>query len=93
MALAVYDIQALYYSKFYLPIYVLIGGAIYLAMLRVTNAIKPEDVRLMKEYLGPRFAVLVRRLGHRFVGSQLQPNLEQVRQFEVHISLKAICRG
>jgi len=63
MALAVYDIQALYYSKFYLPIYVLIGGAIYLAMLRVTNAIKPEDVRLMKEYLGPRFSWISRPLG------------------------------
>jgi len=60
MALAVYDIQALYYSKLYLPIYVLIGGAIYLFMLRLTNAIKPEDVRLMKEYLGPRLSPLIK---------------------------------
>jgi len=60
MALAVYDVQALYQNKFYLPIYAIIGGAIYLAMLRLTNAIRPEDVRLMKEYLGPRFSPLVK---------------------------------
>mgnify|MGYP007084711070 FL=1 len=50
----------MYYSKLYLPIYVLIGGAIYLFMLRLTNAIKPEDVRLMKEYLGPRLSPLIK---------------------------------
>jgi len=69
MALAVYDIQALYYSKFYLPIYILIGGVIYLAMLRVTNAIRPEDVRLTKEYLGPRFSPLVKRFEKLIVSS------------------------
>jgi hypothetical protein len=48
----------------------MIGGAIYLAMLRLTNAIKPEDVRLMKEYLGPRFSVLVRPIETLLVGPQ-----------------------
>jgi len=70
MALAVYDIQALHYNKLYLPIYVLVGGGIYLTMLRLTNAIKPSDLRLMEEYLGARFSVLVRRFGRLFVGSQ-----------------------
>jgi len=60
----------LYYSKFYLPIYVLIGGVIYLAMLRLTNAIKPEDVWLMKEYLGPRFSPLVELFERLLVVSQ-----------------------
>jgi len=60
----------LYYSKFYLPIYVLIGGVIYLAMLRLTNAIKPEDVRLMKEYLGRRFSPLVELFERLLVVSQ-----------------------
>ena len=60
MALAVYDIQALHYSKFYLPFYVLIGGVIYLIMLRLTNAIKPADMQLMEEYLGPRLSPLIK---------------------------------
>jgi len=59
MALAVNGIQAMYYNKFYLPIHVLISGVIHIAMLRLTNAIKPEDVLLMKEHLGPRFSGLV----------------------------------
>jgi O-antigen/teichoic acid export membrane protein len=60
MALAVYDIQAIYYNKFYLPIYVLVGGVIYVVMLRVTNAIKPMDMQPMKEYLGPRLSLLIK---------------------------------
>jgi uncharacterized membrane protein YvlD (DUF360 family) len=51
MAIAVAAIQTYHYSKFYLPVYVLTGGAIYLTMLRVTNAIKPADVQLLEEYL------------------------------------------
>jgi hypothetical protein len=45
MTIAVAAIQTYHYSKFYLPVYVLTGGAIYLTMLRVTNAIKPADVQ------------------------------------------------
>ena len=62
MAIGVAASQTYHYSKFYLPIYVLIGGAIYLIMLRLTNAIKPEDVHLMEEYLGPRLGPLFKPL-------------------------------
>jgi len=69
MAMAVAGIQTHHYNKFYLPIYVIIGGAIYLAMLRLTNAIRPEDVRLMKEYLGSRFSSVIPPLEKLLVGS------------------------
>ena len=62
MAIGVAASQTYHYSKFYLPIYALIGGAIYLVMLRLTNAIKPEDVHLMEEYLGPRLGPLFKPL-------------------------------
>ena len=67
--MAVYDIQALHYSKLYLPIYVLIGGAIYLVMLRLTKAIKPAGIQLMEEYLGPRFFALVEPFKRLLVSS------------------------
>ena len=70
MALAVYDIQALYYSKFYLPFYVIIGGVIYLVMLRLTDAIKPADAQLLEEYLGQRLAPLIRPFERLLVGSR-----------------------
>ena len=70
MALAVYDIQALYYSKFYLPIYVLVGGVIYVVMLRVINVIKPMDMQPMKEYLGPRLSLLIKPFEKLLVGAR-----------------------
>jgi len=66
MAIGVAASQTYHYNKFYLPIYALIGGAICLFMLRSTNAIKSEDVRLMKEYLGPRFSRILQPLGRLF---------------------------
>jgi len=48
---------------------VLIGGAIYLVMLRLTNAIKPAGIQLMEEYLGPRFFALVEPFKRLLVSS------------------------
>jgi hypothetical protein len=54
---------------FYLPFYVMIGGVIYLAMLRVTNAIKSTDVRLMEEYMGPHLGPLIKPFEKLLVSS------------------------
>jgi len=55
MALIVILAQNLQYSKYLLPVYVLVGAATYLTMLRILYAIKPADIELIKQYLGPRF--------------------------------------
>jgi len=60
MAMGVAASQTYHYSKFYLPFYVLIGGVSYLVMLRLANAIKPADMQLMEEYLGPRLSPLIK---------------------------------
>ena len=60
MAIGVAASQTYHYNKFYLPIYALIGVVNYLVILRAINAFKPVDMQLMKEYLGPRFGLLIR---------------------------------
>jgi hypothetical protein len=41
-----------------LPAYILLGGAVYLAMLRLLRAIKTEDVNFAGRFLGRRLAFL-----------------------------------
>jgi hypothetical protein len=40
-----------------LPVYVAVDAATYLLMLWILKAIAPEDVDLMRQYLGPRLGV------------------------------------
>lgn len=68
MATAVAAIQMHYYSKYYLPVYVLIGGAIYLAILRILHGVKQADARLLTEYIGPRFEFISKPI-EKLIGS------------------------
>ena len=68
MAITIIAIQTYHYNKYHLPAYVLIGGAIYLAVLRLLHAIKPMDTQLLLEYLGPRFR-FISRLLQRFTAN------------------------
>jgi len=67
MALAVVSIQYLHYSKYLLPLYAFVGGSIYLATLRILHAIKPSDMQLIRQYLGPRFQFAIRPLERHLV--------------------------
>ncbi len=49
-------VQLLYYSKFMLPIYVLIGGIVYLVMLRLLKTINKADIDLLQRVLGKRLS-------------------------------------
>jgi hypothetical protein len=62
MGITITAIQTHYYSKYLLPAYVFTGGAIYLAVLRLANTIKRNDIELTKEYLGPRLSFLSKLL-------------------------------
>ena len=59
MAVVVLAIQLLSYSKYFLPLYVLVGGAVYLVLLRLLKAVKPEDFDLVKAFAGERLERLV----------------------------------
>jgi len=60
MALVVLVVQVLFYNRFLLPIYVLIGGVTYLLALRWLHAIRNSDVELLKTFLGSRFEFATR---------------------------------
>jgi len=62
MAAAVFFTQQVYYSKFFLPIYVLIGAAIYLAEIRIFKVLNSSDIHLFTQILGKRTAVLIGKL-------------------------------
>jgi O-antigen/teichoic acid export membrane protein len=62
MAVAVLLAQVHYYSKYLLPVYVILGGSIYFAMLLLLRAIKRQDVQLLGEYVGSRFRFIVQPL-------------------------------
>ena len=62
MAAAVYLAQQVYYSKFLLPIYVLLGAAIYAVEMRALKVLNQSDVQLLTQLLGERKAALITKL-------------------------------
>jgi len=63
MAVVVLAAQHVHYSKFFLPAYVLIGGAVYLAALRLLKAVDVADIDLLRRYLGNRMLLISGILG------------------------------
>jgi O-antigen/teichoic acid export membrane protein len=62
MAAAVYLAQQVYYSKLLLPLYVLIGAAVYIAEIRAFKIMDRSDVHLLTQLIGERNAMLIARL-------------------------------
>jgi len=67
MAMVVAAAEILRYSKYLLPLYVLVGASTYLAALRILRAIKPSDIELLRQYLGTRFDIAVNQLEKHIV--------------------------
>lgn len=63
MASAVLLLQVAYYNKYLLPIYMVIGAAVYVLSLRLLHAIEREDLELLSEFLGSRLKPVSRILG------------------------------
>jgi len=55
MALVMEALQLFYYSRFLLPIYLLVGFLAYLLGMRTLKAINPSDIDLLRRMLGSRF--------------------------------------
>jgi O-antigen/teichoic acid export membrane protein len=56
MALVMEALQLLYYSRFLLPVYVLVGLLVYLLGMRALKAVGTADIDLLRRTLGPRFS-------------------------------------
>jgi O-antigen/teichoic acid export membrane protein len=63
MAAIVLIAQQLFYSKYLLPLYIAIGAAVFVIMLRLLHAATPRDLELISDYLGPRMSFITRLLG------------------------------
>jgi O-antigen/teichoic acid export membrane protein len=55
MALVMEALQLFYYSRFLLPVYLLVGFLAYLLGMRALKAMTPADIDLIRRMLGPRF--------------------------------------
>jgi len=56
-------VQMVFYSRLLLPAYVVLGGIIYLAALRILKAVREHDIELIRRYLGTRLGFASRVLG------------------------------
>lgn len=56
MVIVVVLVQELAYDKFFLPLYVFIGGVVYLAIVRALKILNSEDFQLLKEITGEKAA-------------------------------------
>ena len=58
MAIVLVAFQLMIYSKFLLPVYVLIGAIVYLILLRLLRAVDAADLSLLRGFLGPRMSLV-----------------------------------
>lgn len=53
MAAVVLGLQAVFYSRYLLPVYIVVGGIVFILGLRVLHAINREDIDLLTDFLSP----------------------------------------
>jgi O-antigen/teichoic acid export membrane protein len=56
-------VQMVFYSRILLPAYIILGGIIYLAALRLLKAVQEHDIELIHKYLGTRLGFVSKILG------------------------------
>jgi hypothetical protein len=61
MALIIMAVEQLYYSKFLLPFYVVLGGIVYAFFLRLLRVLDGEDLAFLQQTFGGRIGLVVRK--------------------------------
>jgi hypothetical protein len=54
--------RALYYSKFLLPFYVVLGGIVYTFFLRLLKVLDEGDLAFLQQVFGGRIGLVVRKV-------------------------------
>jgi len=62
MAIAVILIEKLYYNGFLLPIYVVTGGIVYIAMIRTLKVLNADDFGLLTQVVGVRMGEYAKKI-------------------------------
>jgi hypothetical protein len=65
MALAVLLIEYVYYSEFLLPLYVFVGGLVYMLSLRFLNVVDEQDILFLRQVFGVRVGLIISRVLYR----------------------------
>jgi len=55
--------QMIFYGGILLPAYVVLGGVVYLAVLRMLKAVRAHDIELIRRYFGSRLGFVSKILG------------------------------
>jgi len=71
--------EQILYSKYLLPAYIAVGGAVFFSALRPLHAINQEDVQLVSDFLGVRFSFLV-EWARRFLGVEAEKGARVFRR-------------
>ena len=58
MAAVILGIQFLWYSKFLLPVYLLVGVVVYMVLLRLLKAVEVADLDLLKRFFGAKLSFI-----------------------------------
>jgi len=56
-------VQMAFYSWILLPAYMVLGGIVYFAVLRILKAVREHDIELIHKYLGTRLGFVSKVLG------------------------------
>ena len=75
MAGSVLIFQTLLYSKYLLPLYVAVGGLVFILALRPLHAVNQEDIQLLSDFLNPKLRFIIEYLS-KVVG------VEKTRSYE-----------
>lgn len=62
MAAAVYAVQQVFYSPLLLPAYVVLGGAVYLYLIKALRVIGREDAAFLRRVVGRKYAKTLDRM-------------------------------
>jgi O-antigen/teichoic acid export membrane protein len=70
MSVVLFGAQMILYSRLLLPVYVVLGGITYLAVLRLLKTVRKDDLDLVSRYLGSRLGFARKLLAMMVVSDQ-----------------------
>jgi polysaccharide transporter, PST family len=65
MALIIILIEGIYYSKFLLPLYIGVGGGIYILSLRLLRVIDEQDVSFLNQVFGTKMGLIISKIFYK----------------------------
>jgi O-antigen/teichoic acid export membrane protein len=74
MTVTVVIFQSIFYSKYLLPLYILLGALVFVLGLKMLHAVNQEDLQLLSDFSGPKLRFIVKALGKLINAETSEPN-------------------